>query len=473
MLQEQSRLFQRIFVFADFLLVALAFALAFGLRFGVLPWLAAHGGGAPWLVPPEPVALRQYLWLLPWALLGGSLVFYLSGLYAAERGLHLFKVAWSALKASLMVLVLAAAALSFYRSFNVSRLFLLLFGLLVPLLLVGARVLLYVWMRRQRTARRVLLVGGGRVGQRLASTLERYAWARIEIVAVLDDAPEAAKLRVDGPVADTLARLDAAEAAGKPVHDVYLALPLGAAPQIEALMEGLSSRTARVYYVPDLPDLGVLNARATDLDGLPVLHLIDEVPRRLSWTLKRVFDVAFSLAVLVLLSPVLALIALGVKRSSPGPVFYRQQRVTLGGEHFGMLKFRSMPVDSEAASGAVWARPGEQRATPFGAFLRRTSLDELPQFWNVLVGDMSVVGPRPERPVFVEQFRASVPGYMLKHTVPAGITGWAQVHGWRGDTSLEKRIEYDLYYIQHWSLKLDLKIVLLTLFKGFVNPNAY
>lgn len=473
MLQEQSRLFQRIFLFADLALVAVAFALAFVLRFDLLPWLHAHGLGPARFVPPEATPIQAYLWLLPWAMLGGSLVFYLSGLYAAERGLNLFRVTWSVLKASAMVMLLAAAMLSFYRSFNISRGFLLLFGLLVPLLLIAARALLYGWMRRRRTVRRVLLVGAGRVGERLAQTLSRYAWARVEIAAVLDDTPATANLPVDGPVDETLARLDEAEAEGRPIHDVYLALPLGAAPRIEALVEDLARRTARVYYVPDLPDLGVLNARATDLDGLPVLHLIDEVPRRLTWALKRVFDVVFSAAVLVLLSPLLLAVAVGVKLSSPGPVFYRQSRVTLGGKRFGMLKFRSMPVDAEAATGAVWSKPGENRATPFGAFLRRTSLDELPQFWNVLVGDMSVVGPRPERPVFVDEFRQRVPGYMLKHTVPAGITGWAQVHGWRGDTSLEKRIEYDLYYIQHWSMKLDLKIVLMTVFKGFVHENAY
>ncbi|MCA0268084.1 MAG: undecaprenyl-phosphate glucose phosphotransferase [Bacteroidetes bacterium] len=473
MLQEQSRLFQRIFLFADLALVAVAFGLAFVLRFDVLPWLHAHGIGPAWFVPPEAVELVKYLWLLPWAMLGGSLVFYLSGLYASERGLHLFRIVWSALKASAMVLLLAATLLSFYRSFNISRGFLLLFGLLVPLLLILARAMLYGWMRRQRTERRVLLVGSGRVGERIAQTLAHYVWARMEIVAVLDDVPRSTHLPVDGPIDETLARLDAAEAAGRPIHDVYLALPLGAAPRIEALMEGLSSRTARVYYVPDLPDLGVLNARATDLDGLPVLHLIDEVPRRLTWALKRVFDVVFSAAVLVLLSPLLLVIAVGVKLSSPGPIFYRQERVTLGGQRFGMLKFRSMPVNAEAETGAVWAKPGEQRATPLGSFLRRTSLDELPQFWNVFIGQMSVVGPRPERPVFVDEFRQRVPGYMLKHTVPAGITGWAQVHGWRGDTSLEKRIEYDLYYIQNWSLKLDFKIVLLTVFKGFVHQNAY
>ena len=184
-------------------------------------------------------------------------------------------------------------------------------------------------------------------------------------------------------------------------------------------------------------------------------------------------DVAFSAGVLLLLSPILAALAVGVKLSSPGPVFYRQERLSLNGQRFWMLKFRSMPVDAEAGTGAVWARAGEVRATRFGAFLRRTSLDELPQFFNVLRGEMSVVGPRPERPVFVEQFRNEVPRYMLKHKVPAGITGWAQVHGWRGSTSLEKRIEYDLYYIQNWSLRLDLKIMVMTVWKGFVHRNAY
>ena len=145
----------------------------------------------------------------------------------------------------------------------------------------------------------------------------------------------------------------------------------------------------------------------------------------------------------------------------------------LNGQTFEMLKFRSMPVNAESASGAVWAKAGESRATRVGAFLRKTSLDELPQFFNVLRGDMSVVGPRPERPVFIQEFRHRIPGYMLRHKAKAGITGWAQVNGWRGDTSLEKRIEYDLYYIQNWSLAFDLKIMAMTVVKGFVNENAY
>jgi putative colanic acid biosynthesis UDP-glucose lipid carrier transferase len=167
------------------------------------------------------------------------------------------------------------------------------------------------------------------------------------------------------------------------------------------------------------------------------------------------------------------LIAIGVKLSSRGPVFYRQERVGWNNRKFIMLKFRSMPVEAESKTGPVWAKPGEKRATRFGALLRKTSLDELPQLINVLKGDMSLVGPRPERPDFVEVFKEQVPNYMKKHMVKAGITGWAQVNGWRGDTDLKQRIEHDLYYIQHWSVWFDLEIALRTLVFGFVSKNAY
>jgi exopolysaccharide biosynthesis polyprenyl glycosylphosphotransferase len=162
-----------------------------------------------------------------------------------------------------------------------------------------------------------------------------------------------------------------------------------------------------------------------------------------------------------------------VKLTSPGPVFYRQERCGLNGEPFFMLKFRSMPVDSEQKTGPVWASKGDKRCTPLGGFLRKTSLDELPQLWNVLMGEMSLVGPRPERPVFIAQFRKTIPNYMVRHSVKAGITGWAQVHGWRGNTSLRKRIQYDLYYITHWTPWLDFRILWLTVFRGFVHKNAY
>jgi putative colanic acid biosynthesis UDP-glucose lipid carrier transferase len=184
-------------------------------------------------------------------------------------------------------------------------------------------------------------------------------------------------------------------------------------------------------------------------------------------------DMLLSALALVLLSPLLALIAVLVKLTSPGPVFFRQERCGLNGQSFFMLKFRSMRVDAEQKTGAVWAKKGDDRCTRLGAFLRSTSLDELPQLWNVLTGDMSLVGPRPERPVFVNQFRKTIPGYMSRHCVKAGITGWAQVHGWRGNTSLRKRIQYDLYYITHWTPWLDIRILWMTVFRGLVHKNAY
>jgi exopolysaccharide biosynthesis polyprenyl glycosylphosphotransferase len=188
---------------------------------------------------------------------------------------------------------------------------------------------------------------------------------------------------------------------------------------------------------------------------------------------KRVTDALVSVILIVVLSPLLLLIAVLVKLTSPGPILYSQERMGLDGRSFAMLKFRSMKADAERHSGAVWADVKDDRRTKLGTFLRKTSLDELPQLWNVLYGDMSLVGPRPERPIFVNKFRKEIPHYMLRHKVRAGITGWAQVNGWRGNTSLESRIECDLFYIKNWSYILDLKILTMTVWKGFINKNAY
>jgi exopolysaccharide biosynthesis polyprenyl glycosylphosphotransferase len=189
--------------------------------------------------------------------------------------------------------------------------------------------------------------------------------------------------------------------------------------------------------------------------------------------MKRAFDLGIGVPALLLSFPVLALIAVLVKLTSRGPVFYVQDRMGFDGTIFHIVKFRTMRDDAERETGAVWAQENDPRRTPLGAFLRRTSLDELPQLWNVCKGDMSLVGPRPERPALIEEFRQSIPRYMLRHRVKAGMTGWAQVHGWRGNTSLEPRLEHDLYYVQHWSLFLDIKILWMTVWRGFLHKNAY
>jgi exopolysaccharide biosynthesis polyprenyl glycosylphosphotransferase len=210
-----------------------------------------------------------------------------------------------------------------------------------------------------------------------------------------------------------------------------------------------------------------------DFDQIPVLALNETAIDPLGAFFKRLMDLVGSAAALLIFSPIYLATALAIKLTSRGPIFYGQERMSVDGSTFRMWKFRSMKVNAEEKTGAVWAVPNDDRRTSIGSFLRKTSLDEIPQFWNVFVGEMSLVGPRPERPEFVHQFRGNIPKYMLRHKVKAGITGWAQVNGWRGDTSLEKRIECDLYYIRHWSLALDCKILALTFLKGFIHKNAY
>jgi Undecaprenyl-phosphate glucose phosphotransferase len=231
-------------------------------------------------------------------------------------------------------------------------------------------------------------------------------------------------------------------------------------------MEVASREYFDVKVVPDLLQFIALRASLDELDGLPIVNMNDVPLQGVRAWVKRGLDVVLSLLAMIVLAIPFAIIAALVKRTSPGPIFYKQERMGLDGRAFTVYKFRSMHHQAEDDTGPVWARDDDPRATPVGRWLRRFDLDELPQFWNVLKGEMSIVGPRPERPFFVQQFKHRIPQYMLRHKVKAGITGWAQVNGWRGNTSLEKRIEYDLYYIENWSVTLDLKIMWLTVVRG-------
>ncbi|OZC03654.1 undecaprenyl-phosphate glucose phosphotransferase [Rubricoccus marinus] len=479
MLRERSLFLQRGLFLADLALIAVAWVVAYVIRFQVL-------------TPVDSVPLSYYVQFLPFvaAIWGGALL--LSGLYQTRRAQRLTLVVWAVARAVGLSLLVSLGASFFYREFSFSRLHMVFFAILSSGFLVGLRLAIYAGLRRARqkgaNVRRVLIAGAGKAGQRLSRAFRHYPWMGFEVVGFLDDRGTTVEAEPPDPfypeqtftpeVIGTLEEagevMDRLASENRPVDMVYAALPLAASRKIEGLAAECSIRTASLALVPDLFHIELLlNSRISDVDGLPVIHLMDEAPFDIRTVVKRGLDIAFSGLVLLALAPLLAGIAIAVKLSSPGPVFYRQRRMGLNGLTFDMLKFRSMPVNAEKASGAVWAQPGENRATRVGAFLRKTSLDELPQFFNVLRGDMSVVGPRPERPVFISEFRHRIPGYMLRHKAKAGITGWAQVNGWRGDTSLEKRIEYDLYYIQNWSLAFDLKIMAMTVVKGFVNENAY
>jgi putative colanic acid biosynthesis UDP-glucose lipid carrier transferase len=255
------------------------------------------------------------------------------------------------------------------------------------------------------------------------------------------------------------------------VDQIWIAMPLGDQQLIDQIYEQLQFAMVDIRYVPDISGLMLVNHSVSEVANMPVINLTATPLQGWNYFLKEAEDKVISFLILLLISPIMLLCALAVKLSSPGPVFYRQERVSWNGKTFGMLKFRSMPVDSEK-DGVRWGDNKKKEVTKVGKFLRKTSLDELPQFINVLKGDMSIVGPRPERPIFVEEFKHKIPGYMQKHLMKAGITGLAQIEGWRGDTDIARRIEVDLHYINNWCLRLDLKIIFLTVFKGFVHKNS-
>lgn len=348
----------------------------------------------------------------------------------------------------------------FKASQDFSRIWFVLWSISALVLLCIERLCIYSFLRALRLSgfnlRHVILVGSGPAAENLKQRIAGAGWSGYAISQMFTDTDEA-----------TLATL-----AGAKVDEVWLALPLSDETAIKSALHALRHSTASIRFVPDLFTLRLINHGVSDVLGMPMYDLSISPMTGLNQLVKWFEDKVLSSLILLMISPLMILLALGVKLTSAGPVFYRQERVGLNNKSFHMLKFRSMPVDTEK-SGVQWGGSAAKATTRFGQFIRKTSLDELPQFLNVLKGDMSIVGPRPERPMFVEQFKDEIPDYMKKHMVKAGITGWAQVHGWRGDTDLKTRIEYDLYYIDNWSIWLDLKIILMTIFKGFVNKNAY
>ena len=360
----------------------------------------------------------------------------------------------------------------FYRKQSYSRLLVVFFMVLGPVFLFSVRRLAWSVIRRLRRkgvdVRRILIAGTTTIARRIAAHLETYRYLGFQVVGHLgegddsDDAPVLGKLE---EVREVVAQ--------EGIHEVYVALSPNSRVAQEELLHALADSSVDIRLVPDIVEYMRLNAGIEELDGLPVI-LLSQTPL-MGWNrwMKVVADYFLGALALLAFSPLMVVIALVVKWTSRGPVLYHQERMGLDGVRFRMYKFRSMKMDAEAESGEVWTKEDDERRTRFGAFLRKTSLDELPQLINVLRGEMSLVGPRPERPVFVEKFRASVPDYMLRHKMKSGITGWAQVNGWRGNTSIEKRIEFDLHYIENWSLGLDVKILWLTLWKGLISKNAY
>jgi len=345
--------------------------------------------------------------------------------------------------------------------------------------LVGSRVALRYVLRYLRSNgfnhRHIVIVGTGDQAAIVADRLQKSTWFGLEISALFSSGQVSEHLpswlmgkKIITQHEDLRRYVD-----DNDVDQVWISLPHSDEKTIRDVINILDDAPTEIRYVPDIFEYQLMHHSLSEVAGVPVVNISYSAIDGANKLLKAVEDYVLTSVLLIMASPLMALIAIGVKLSSPGPVLYRQMRVGWNGKEFTMLKFRSMPIEAEHESGPIWASKMDKRATPFGAFLRKTSLDELPQLFNVLRGEMSLIGPRPERPVFVEQYKGEVPHYNKKHLVKAGLTGWAQVHGWRGNTCLHTRIEHDLYYIENWSLWLDIKIIAMTVFRGLVHKNAY
>jgi Undecaprenyl-phosphate glucose phosphotransferase len=464
MIKRSSQLLYAWFLFWDLLFTSVAWLGAYHLRF--------HSGLIPIVkdMPDLALCLRN----LPLVVLLAAIAYRWTGQYSLNRLRRFREEMVGVIKGTALLSLLVMATTFYLHDPYESRITMLLFSGLTVSGVLMARRLSWVAIRHLRSRgynqTRAVIVGTGRVARKTARALNRVSWLGIRNLGFIEDHPNrwTDDLNLLGTSVDLPRLVEKYN-----IEHVLIALPMSRYHEARHIFDVVSQTLVEVRLVTDVPNLAGLSLTTANLDGLPVIGLRESPHFGLNILVKRSIDIVLSFLALVLLAPLLGLIALLVKLTSPGPVFYRQERCGLNGRPFAMLKFRSMRTDAESQTGAVWAQKDDPRRTRFGAFIRRTSLDELPQLINVLKGDMSLVGPRPERPVFIKQFSKTIPNYMARHCVKAGITGWAQVHGWRGNTSLRKRVQYDLYYITHWNPWLDLRILWMTLFHGLFHRNAY
>jgi Undecaprenyl-phosphate glucose phosphotransferase len=419
-------------------------------------------------------AFEKYAALSPLVMVLWMMVFSSMGVYRSRRMLRRTHEAHLLLKSHAVAMLLFIAITYLFTEYKYSRGVMIYFGLLGGSLLVFFRLTLRNSLRTVRrkgfNLRHVLCVGEGPAVETLIQRLDRFPELGLRVMGIVthEQSPvrEIRGKEVLGHFNDVASLIRTTKA-----DQLLIALPRHQYGELDRILATLKDETIDIQLIPDIHEYVTLGCEIEDFDGLPIVKLNDSPLDGWGAVAKRVTDIIASALALIILSPLLVLLGLLVKLTSEGPMFFTQERMGLDGRTFQMLKFRSMRYLPDHQAG--WTVQNDPRRTAFGSFLRATSLDELPQLWNVLRGDMSLVGPRPEQPLFVQKFRQDIPHYMLRHKVKAGITGWAQVNGWRGNTSLANRIECDLYYIRNWSYLLDLKIILMTLWKGFINKNAY
>ncbi|MGL4726218.1 MAG: undecaprenyl-phosphate glucose phosphotransferase [Scandinavium sp.] len=431
-------------------------------------WVVCKGAGLPFTYTHQLMVL---ITLVVFQMIGGMTDFYRSW-----RGVRITTELLLLLQNWTLALIFTAGVLAFNDDFNNSVSLWLGWYVLSTCGMIGCRTFIRFgvgWLRhRGYNVRTVAVAGDMPAGQALLDSFRNQPWLGFDVLGSYHDA------KPGGVTADWAGNYEQLldDARGGKIHNVYIALSMQDEVRIKDLVRDLADTTCSVILIPDVFTFNILHSRIDEVNGVPVVPLYDTPLSGLNRVIKRLEDIVLSSLILLLISPVLLCISLAVKFTSPGPIIFRQTRYGMDGIPIKVWKFRSMKVMENDAV-VTQATQNDPRVTPVGNFLRRTSLDELPQFINVLTGGMSIVGPRPHAVAHNEQYRQLIEGYMLRHKVKPGITGWAQINGWRGETDtlekMEKRVEFDLEYIREWSLWFDIRIVFLTVFKGFVNKAAY
>ncbi|MEK4360308.1 undecaprenyl-phosphate glucose phosphotransferase [Paenibacillus sp. FSL M7-1455] len=468
MIRKNQEFLTQMYVLTDFVFIQFSFLLAWWLRFksGWIPYEAP--------LPIETYAMWSFIYGAI-AVLTGMLI----ALYSPKRKKRFADEFIKIVQVHAISIFVLLSLMFFVKEINISRSYLAIYMVSLVMFILFYRYILKVSLKviREKGYNRqfVLIVGAGSLGKRFYQNLKQYPEMGYEVVGFLDDFQQWDSLE-EKRYKPILGTVDDLEKVLEEVliDEVIMALPLDAHSKYPKIINLCEKAGVRTLIIPDFFDYLPARPYFDNFAGMPMINVRD-IPLDLAGNrmFKRLFDIAFSLFAILLTSPIMLAIAIGVKLTSPGPIIFKQERVGLNRRNFMMYKFRSMKQLPPGTEDTGWTVENDPRRTKFGSFLRKTSLDELPQFFNVLFGHMSVVGPRPERPYFVDQFREEIPKYMVKHHVRPGITGWAQSNGLRGDTSIEERINHDIFYIENWSLLFDIKIIFKTIRNGFVNKNAY
>jgi len=467
MLTRHTQVFSTILRFFDMFLAFTAWELAYLLRFIWIDLPAAE------IVPEHFEYIKAAFFV---SILSGFVLSFM-GIYRMQKVIQLRNEFYQLLRGTFTLFLLTLVAAFFYRDFSYSRVHAIYFLICYINLLFLSRYLtrsVLAWLHEsEKNVESVLLIGEGDTASKFVEKLEHLKTLGILLFGVIETGSKIkSNIPANIPRLGGIDQLSTIIQTNK-IDQVFIALSPEEQQYLPELREMLAEQWVDVRIIPDLGTFRTLHTEVESFEDMPIVTVVQSPMTGWNRVLKRIIDVFGASIALIIFSPLMVIIAIIIKLTSSGPSLYGQERMGLDGRTFNALKFRSMHFNAESETGAVWASENDKRRTKFGTFLRKYSLDELPQLFNVFKGEMSLVGPRPERPIFIDQFKSQIPNYMLRHKVKAGITGWAQINGWRGNTSLEKRIECDLYYIERWSIWLDIKILLLTFYRGFFGKNAY